>query len=122
MGRDKFLPLSSNVFTMRGPEILEDAVFTMRKPFGLNPTVLRNLLLKTHLAKRTDRCPKCGSADLVRSRRRNFLERALSDAVLPYRCEYCHVRFFRTHDPVAESPKTPEAHAQPKPRAMAKGA
>jgi hypothetical protein len=93
----------------------------MRKAFRLSPTVLRNLLLTTHLAKRTDRCPKCGSADLVRSRRRNFLERAISEVVLPYRCEYCHVRFYRIHDP-AESAKTPETHAQPKARAMAKGA
>jgi hypothetical protein len=93
----------------------------MRKPFGLSPTLLRNLLLTTHLAKRTDRCPKCGSADLVRSRRRNFLERAISEVVLPYRCEYCHVRFYRIHE-ATDSTKAPETHAQPKPRAMAKGA
>lgn len=43
--------------------------------------------------KRT--CPQCRSSSLMRSHRRNFVERFLSIVqVLPYRCEDCNHRFF----------------------------
>lgn len=40
-------------------------------------------------------CPSCGSKNVSRSARRNFVERALSlFRVLPYRCQDCRYRFF----------------------------
>lgn len=47
------------------------------------------------LPKNRDRCPKCGSKDFLRSRRKNFIEFGLSKFVLPYRCPHCYLRFFR---------------------------
>ncbi len=42
-----------------------------------------------------ERCPKCGSQEIQRSHRKNIVERALSFAILPWRCTVCYVRFFR---------------------------
>jgi C4-type Zn-finger protein len=47
------------------------------------------------LPKNRDRCPKCGSKDFLRSRRKNFIEFGVSKFVLPYRCPHCYLRFFR---------------------------
>ena len=40
-------------------------------------------------------CPRCGSGEVRRSARRNWVERAMSAALLPYRCEWCYQRYFR---------------------------
>lgn len=40
-------------------------------------------------------CPRCASSDLMRSRRRNAVERALSTMFFPYRCGRCGARFWR---------------------------
>lgn len=44
---------------------------------------------------RLERCPKCGSKELQRSRRKNILEYAIGFAFRPWRCGVCFVRFFR---------------------------
>lgn len=41
-------------------------------------------------------CPACGSDELRRSSRRNILEKALGLLVLPYRCNKCLQRCFRS--------------------------
>lgn len=41
------------------------------------------------------RCPKCASKEVQRSRRKNFFERIIGAAVLPWRCNICYARFFR---------------------------
>jgi len=40
-------------------------------------------------------CPRCGSPDLIRSHRRNPLERVAGLVILPWRCQDCYLRFFR---------------------------
>ena len=40
-------------------------------------------------------CPRCSSDRVHRSHRRSWFERVLGLAVLPYRCEFCSLRFFR---------------------------
>jgi len=63
------------------------------------------------LPRNRDRCPKCGSKDFLRSRRKNFLEFAVSRLVLPYRCPHCYLRFFRAVEAIdAEDPKHYRAH------------
>ena len=55
------------------------------------------------------RCPKCGSEEIQRSRRKNLAERALGFAVLPWRCTVCYVRFYR---PTWKSPAKSRVAAQ----------
>jgi DNA-directed RNA polymerase subunit RPC12/RpoP len=52
-------------------------------------------LVRLALPRNRDRCPKCGSKDFLRSRRKNFIEFGISKLVLPYRCSHCYRRFFR---------------------------
>jgi len=40
-------------------------------------------------------CPRCASERVYRSRRRSWFERILALIALPYRCEFCSLRFFR---------------------------
>lgn len=42
-----------------------------------------------------ERCPKCGSKEIQRSRRKNILELTFGFLVLPWRCTVCYVRFYR---------------------------
>src|SRR5579875_1748062 len=55
-------------------------------------------LIALALPRDRDRCPKCGSKDFLRSRRKNFIEFSVSKFVLPYRCPHCYLRFFRPVD------------------------
>jgi len=41
-------------------------------------------------------CPRCDSERIRRSHRRSALERMLALLLLPYRCDFCNFRFFRT--------------------------
>ena len=40
-------------------------------------------------------CPRCDSDRIHRSHRRALWERAVAALILPYRCEFCALRFFR---------------------------
>ncbi len=40
-------------------------------------------------------CARCGSPHVVRSRRRNILERLGTIMFLPWRCQDCYHRFYR---------------------------
>jgi hypothetical protein len=40
-------------------------------------------------------CPRCDSDRIHRSHRRAFWERIVATVILPYRCEFCTLRFFR---------------------------
>jgi len=40
-------------------------------------------------------CPRCDSDRIHRSHRRAIWERAIAALILPYRCEFCTLRFFR---------------------------
>ena len=42
-----------------------------------------------------ERCPKCGSKDIQRSRRKNIVDFALSLLFRPWRCTICFTRFYR---------------------------
>lgn len=42
-----------------------------------------------------DRCPKCGSKEVQRSRRKNILEFMFGFAFLPWRCQLCFNRYYR---------------------------
>ena len=44
---------------------------------------------------RVERCPKCGSKDIQRSRRRSILDFAIGFVFRPWRCTVCFVRFYR---------------------------
>lgn len=44
---------------------------------------------------RVERCPKCGSKEIQRSRRKNLIEVALGFLFLPWRCTVCFIRFYR---------------------------
>lgn len=39
-------------------------------------------------------CWRCGSGHIRRAHRQNIMERILSLAILPYRCETCDLRFY----------------------------
>jgi len=66
-------------------------------------------VLALALPRNRDRCPKCGSRDFSRSRRKNFVEFGISKFVLPYRCQHCYLRFFRPVEG-AEDNKRYRAH------------
>ena len=82
----------------------------LAKHLGIQPhgNLWAQLLIMVGFAKDADRCPKCGSKDLMRSRRRNFIERGLSNVMLPFRCRRCYSRFFRVRQQEVTS-------SQPKP-------
>ena len=44
---------------------------------------------------RVERCPKCGSKDIQRSRRKSIVDFAVGFALRPWRCMICFVRFYR---------------------------
>jgi hypothetical protein len=58
------------------------------------------------MADALERCPKCRSKEIMRSHRRNPLERALSVFVLPWRCSCCYARFYRPRWVKARVPYT----------------
>ena len=63
------------------------------------------------------RCPKCASKQVQRSRRKNFVERAMGPIVLPWRCSICYTRFFRPFWFKAESRRSDiERHFQKTPK------
>jgi hypothetical protein len=71
---------------------------------------IRQKALALALPRNRDRCPKCGSKDFRRSRRKNFIEFGISRFVLPYRCPHCYLRFFRAVEGDAEDPRHYRAH------------
>jgi hypothetical protein len=41
-------------------------------------------------------CFRCGSSELQRSTRRNWFEHAIGLVLLPYRCQRCDLRLFKS--------------------------
>ncbi len=41
-------------------------------------------------------CFRCGSTELQRSSRRNWFEQAIGLVLLPYRCQRCDLRLFKS--------------------------
>jgi hypothetical protein len=44
---------------------------------------------------RVERCPKCRSKEIQRSRRKSILDFALGFVLRPWRCTICFTRFYR---------------------------
>jgi hypothetical protein len=75
----------------------ENAVQPGIKPNPFAAHAVRALPLARAIGNilRCRQCPRCDSDRIHRSHRRAFWERAVAALVLPYRCEFCSLRFFR---------------------------
>lgn len=62
------------------------------------------------MSRHTLVCPRCGSEDVRRSRRRRVEHLVSWIGVLPYRCDACSRRFLSSRPP---PPHDPPAHAPP---------